>query len=60
MKNFPHLTEIRYLRKKLGITQNDLGEKLNIPQSTISRIENGSIDPPYSKIKLINSLSRNL
>ena len=53
MKNFPHLNDIKHLRKKLGITQKELEEKLNIPQSTISRIENGSTDPPYSKIKKI-------
>ncbi|MFX1312534.1 MAG: CBS domain-containing protein [Promethearchaeota archaeon] len=53
MKNFPQLIEIKRLRKKLGITQKKLGEELNIPQSTISRIENGSIDPPYSKIKIL-------
>lgn len=44
---------IRYLRKSLNISQKELGEKLSIPQSTISRIENGSMDPPYSKFKVI-------
>jgi predicted transcriptional regulator len=53
MKNLPALDEIKRLRKKLNISQKKLGEDLSIPQSTISRIENESIDPPYSKVKKI-------
>ena len=53
MKNLPSLIEIKRLRKNLKISQRNLGEALNIPQSTISRIENESIDPPYSKVKKI-------
>ena len=49
----PELSEIKVIRKSLNISQKELGEILNIPQSTISRIENGSMDPPYSKIKKI-------
>ena len=49
----PELSEIKSLRKSLNISQKELGEMLNIPQSTISRIENGSMDPPYSKIRKI-------
>lgn len=47
----PELSEIKSLRKSLNISQKELGDMLNIPQSTISRIENGSMDPPYSKVK---------
>ncbi len=53
MEILPSLSNIKRLRKKLNITQKELGEELNIPQSTISRIENGTIDPPYSKVKRI-------
>jgi predicted transcriptional regulator len=53
MEILPTLSDIKRLRKKLNITQKDLGETLDIPQSTISRIENASIDPPYSKLKKI-------
>ena len=49
----PELSEIKSIRKSLNISQKELGEILNIPQSTISRIENGSMDPPYSKVKSI-------
>ncbi|MFW9867239.1 MAG: CBS domain-containing protein [Candidatus Thorarchaeota archaeon] len=53
MLQLPSLSEIKRLRKKLSISQKRLGEELLIPQSTISRIENGTIDPPYSKVKKI-------
>jgi len=53
MQRLPLLGEIKRLRKKLNISQKELGEELDIPQSTISRIENQSIDPPYSKVKKI-------
>jgi len=53
MINLPDLTQIKYLRKSLNISQKELGEKLGIPQSTISRIENNTMDPPYTKFKLI-------
>jgi len=53
MKKLPSLSEIKPLRKKLNITQKELGVLCSIPQSTISRIENNTIDPPYSKVELI-------
>ena len=53
MESFPSLSEIKRLRKKLNISQKELGFLCDIPQSTISRIENNSIDPPYSKVKKI-------
>ena len=59
MKFLPDVNEIKNLRKKLNINQKELGEKLRIPQSTISRIENGMIDPPYSKFKIIYEFLQN-
>lgn len=53
MEILPSLSDVKRLRKKLNISQKELGKALNIPQSTISRIENGTIDPPYSKLKKI-------
>ena len=53
MKNIPDLEEIKKIRQKLAISQKELGMKLKIPQSTISRIENKDMDPPYSKVKRI-------
>ena len=51
MKILPELKEIKYLRKKLDISQQFLAKVINVKQSTISRIENDEIDPPYSKVK---------
>ncbi len=59
MKFLPDPSEIKNLRKKLDINQKDLGENLEIPQSTISRIESGKIDPPYSKFKKIYEFLHN-
>ena len=49
----PDFAVIKYLRKSLNISQKELGIELGIAQSTISRIENGTMDPPYSKFKKI-------
>ncbi|MFX1586594.1 MAG: CBS domain-containing protein [Promethearchaeota archaeon] len=49
----PDFATLKFLRKSLNFSQKELGDKLGIPQSTISRIENGSMDPPYSKFKKI-------
>lgn len=49
----PKPTIIKDLRKRFNISQIELERKLKIPQSTISRIENGVMNPPYSIIKKI-------
>ncbi len=59
MELLPDSSQIKNLRKSLNISQKELGEKLSISQSTISRIENGTIDPPYSKFKLIYEFLEN-
>jgi len=59
MDVLPDFPQIRSLRKSLNISQKELGEKLNISQSTISRIENGTMDPPYSKFKQIYEFLEN-
>ncbi|MHA2281023.1 MAG: CBS domain-containing protein [Promethearchaeota archaeon] len=53
MQKFPSLSEIKPLRKKLDISQKDLADEMKLTQSTISRIESGTVDPPYSKVKNI-------
>jgi predicted transcriptional regulator len=53
MPILPDVKEIKYLRRKLNIGQDDLKEILGIPQATISRIENGIGNPSYSAVKRI-------
>ena len=59
MEILPDFSQIRNLRKSLNFSQKELADKLNISQSTISRIENGTMDPPYSKFKLIYEFLEN-
>jgi predicted transcriptional regulator len=53
MQKLPLLSEIKPLRKKLNLSQKELADKMKLTQSTISRIESGVVDPPYSKVKNI-------
>ena len=47
------ISEIRSIRKKLGITQAGLAKKAGVSQSLIAKIEAGLIDPTYSKARQI-------
>ena len=47
------IKEIKILRKKLEITQNELAKKSGVSQSLIAKIESSNIDPAYSSIKKI-------
>jgi predicted transcriptional regulator len=49
----PKVIEIKLLRKNLNLSQEDLAINCGLTQSTISRIESGKVDPPYSKVKKI-------
>lgn len=53
MDALPAISQIKRLRKALNITQKKLAKEIGLTQSTISRIENGTMDPPYTKFKLI-------
>jgi predicted transcriptional regulator len=47
------LSELKKLRKKIGITQNQLAKKSQVSQSLIAKIEAGKIDPSYTNAKKI-------
>ena len=53
MPFLPDLKEIKYLRRKLDVTQEELHDATGIPQATISRIESGKGNPTYSTVKKI-------
>lgn len=47
------LSEIRKLRRKLGISQAELAYRSGVSQSLIARMESGKVDPGYTKVMAI-------
>tara|TARA_B100000315_G_scaffold126455_1_gene116315 strand:- start:786 stop:1331 length:546 start_codon:yes stop_codon:yes gene_type:complete len=47
------LSEIKKIRKSLGLTQTDLAKRANVSQSLIAKIESDHIDPTFTKTKKI-------
>ena len=47
------LSEIKKIRKSLGLTQTGLAKRANVSQSLIAKIESGKIDPTFTKTKKI-------
>ena len=47
------ITQLKKIRKQLGITQHQFAQKARISQSMIAKIESGRLDPAYSKVKQI-------
>lgn len=50
-----NLTEIKQMRKSLGLTQKQLAEKAGVSQSLIAKIEAGNIDPTYKNVQKIST-----
>lgn len=49
----PSIEELRKMRKNLGISQKDLAKVSGVSQSYIARLEKGSINPTYDKVRKI-------
>ncbi|WCK56825.1 helix-turn-helix transcriptional regulator [Aneurinibacillus sp. Ricciae_BoGa-3] len=47
------LNNLRDIRKKLKISQEELAQSLHKTKSYISKIENGKVDPPFKMAFLI-------
>lgn len=48
---------LREWRKKVGLTQEQLGQRIGVDQSTIARIENGRVDPTLRVARVLHELS---
>jgi len=52
------LSEIKRLRRNLGLSQKELASHATVSQSLIAKIESGKIDPAFSKAqKILNTLN---
>lgn len=49
----PSIEELRKMRKNLGISQKELAKVSGVSQSYVARLEKGSINPTYDKVKKI-------
>ena len=47
------MNRIKEARKYIGMTQNELAEKLGVNRATLSKYENGQIDPTVSQLAKI-------
>jgi predicted transcriptional regulator len=49
----PELQEVKLLRKRLGLTQEQLAQAANVSQSLIAKVEAGLVDPSFTAGKRI-------
>jgi len=55
IKYYDVLMALRETRKKLGLTQEQLAKKANIPRTTITKVESGSYNPTIQTLMTIAS-----
>jgi len=48
------ITNLKSIRRKLGLTQTDFAKRAMVSQSLIAKVESGKIDPTYTKVKKIS------
>ncbi len=51
-----NLSEVKDMRRGLGITQTELAKMAGISQATIARIEAGTVDPAFANVQKIFSV----
>ena len=54
------ITNLRKIRKQIGLTQYKFANQAGISQSMIAKIESGRLDPTYSKVKQIEQALESL
>ncbi|MEK6923984.1 MAG: CBS domain-containing protein [Candidatus Micrarchaeota archaeon] len=56
---FTPLSEVRALRRKLGLTQHQLAKACGLSQSFIAKVECGALEPAYGKaVRLFEALEK--
>ena len=61
MINYQHeIEELVKVRRKLGITQQQLSQLAGVSQSMIAKLESGKLDPSYSSVRKIFSALENV
>ncbi len=54
------ISQLKNIRKQLGLTQHQFAREAGISQSMLAKIEAGRLDPTYSKVKQIEKALENL
>lgn len=54
---FQIANKLKELRKELNLSQRDFAKRLNKPQSTVARVENGSMSPTVGLLEEIAKCS---
>ncbi|MFP4169778.1 MAG: XRE family transcriptional regulator [Methanomassiliicoccales archaeon] len=53
LPQLPELSRIREIRKALNVSQRELANLAGVSQSLVAKVESGSIDPSYNKVRKV-------